>query len=43
MRDWEICEAVSDLPDNSYDIVGRDFPLGSVEADFLQYKREFSG
>jgi hypothetical protein len=40
VRDWEVCEAVSDLPDNSYDMVGRDFPLGGVEADFLQYRRE---
>lgn len=40
VRDWEVCEAVSDLSGNSYDLVGRDFPIGGVEADFLQYRRE---
>ncbi len=40
VRDWEVCEAVSDLSRNSYDMVGRDFPISDVEADFLQYRRE---
>lgn len=40
VRDWEVCEAISDLSRNSYDMVGRDFPLGGLEADFLQYRRE---
>ena len=40
IRDWEVCEAISDLSGNSYDLVGRDFPLGMVEADILQYKSD---
>lgn len=40
VRDWEVVEAISDLSRNSYDLVGRDFPVGGVEADFLQYRRE---
>lgn len=40
VRDWEVSEAISDLPDNSYDFVGRDFPVGDTEAHFLQYRRQ---
>lgn len=36
IRDWEVSEAISDLSGNSYDLVGRDFPVGKGEVDFLQ-------
>lgn len=40
VRDWEVCEAISDLSGNSYDFVGRDFPIGDVKADIVHYRRE---
>jgi len=40
VRDWEVTEAVRDLPENSYDLVGRDFPVNEVEVPFLQYRRQ---
>ena len=40
VRDWEVNEAIMDMTHDSYDLVGRGFPVGGFEADFLRYRKE---
>lgn len=39
VRDWDLSEAISDLPDNSYDLVARDVWMkNGLKADLLKYR-----
>jgi len=42
VRDWEVNEAIFDMVYDSYDVVGRGFPIGGFEADFFRYRAENS-
>lgn len=41
VRDWDLSEAVSDMPDNSYDLVARDVWMkNGLKADLMRYRSE---